>query len=75
MNLCNNDHDEICFTTTHCPLCIIRSELRIDLTSVTKDYNDLEVELNELESDLESVRSDNLHYRTVLREIAPEHLL
>lgn len=75
MNLCDDNHDEVCFTIGTCPVCAVRSELRIELATAIKEYNDLEANFEELELDLAEHWSQNIKFRDILAEIAPEHLL
>lgn len=44
MNLCNDNHDEICFDSRKCPLCVLR--------------DDYETQINELEEKIISLESD-----------------
>ena len=53
MNLCNNNHDEVCFEGRFCPVC----ELQKDFDSVLEEKNNLKDEIKDLEnqvSDLEA---------------------
>jgi hypothetical protein len=43
MNLCSNDHEEVCYIGRNCPVC----ELQDRLTDAEKLNDSLEVELNE----------------------------
>ena len=57
MNLCDSNHDEICFEGRDCPLCSKIEEkdseiedLRKDLRRVTEERDDFEQKLYDLES-------------------------
>ena len=75
MNLCSNGHATICFDTWDCPLCNMRTELRDELTSLQDTFDQLETEFNQLESEAYEHEQQNAHFRAILSDIAPEHLL
>ena len=75
MNLCSNDHATICFDTWDCPLCDMRSDLRDELASLRATFDQLETEFNQLESEAYEHQQQNAHFRSILSDIAPEHLL
>lgn len=71
MNICNDNHTEICYDSYNCPMC----ELLADLAQLRTEYEQLEQELNSLEEDLNECAKVCATYRSILADIAPEHLL
>jgi len=48
MNLCNDEHQEVCFEGNICPVCDVKSELQ----EAEDDLAKAEARINELESEL-----------------------
>ena len=71
MNICNDNHTEICYASYNCPMC----ELLVDLAQLRTEYETLEKEFEDCEHDLNQHWNENLKFRAVLQSIAPEHLL
>ena len=50
MQLCSNEHGEVCYVETHCPACEAikkqKEEHRLELKQYNKTIDRLEVELN-----------------------------
>ena len=42
MNICNNDHEEICYEGRICPLCDMRDDLLSEIEDLKKEISDLE---------------------------------
>ncbi len=42
MELCDNDHDEICFTSKICPLCDFRDDEEYKIRELEKQVKELE---------------------------------
>jgi len=59
MNLCNDDHDEICFEGRKCPLCEMRADKDKEIEELVRKVDDLKDEIGSLSMDLET---HNLHY-------------
>jgi hypothetical protein len=55
MNLCNDDHDEVCFEGRTCPACAIREDLERKVSDLEDDVKSLENKVSDLESQLEDV--------------------
>lgn len=47
MKLCSNNHDEICFLVSDCPLCLSKDEL----SDLKKENEKLELKVDKLELD------------------------
>ena len=54
MELCDNGHEEICFSVDTCPAC----ELNDQVTELESQKEELEDKVNELDSDLEDIRNE-----------------
>lgn len=52
MNLCNEDHDEVCYEGHKCPCCELRKELESTIASLESDVSKLEDEVTELNDQL-----------------------
>ena len=57
MNICNNNHTEICYDSYNCPMC----ELLADLAQLRTEYETLEKELEGCEHDLNQHWNENLN--------------
>jgi len=55
MELCNDNHDEICYDSTHCPACEIRNELKNNIDDLNNEINYLNNETNELENEINNL--------------------
>ena len=51
MNLCSNGHEEICFESRKCPVCIIIGEHESEI-------EDLKWEIDSLKSEIEDLKSE-----------------
>ena len=71
MNICNDNHTEICYDSYNCPMC----NLLADLAQLRTEYETLERELEDCEHNLTQHWNENLKFRSILQSIAPEHLL
>jgi len=49
MNLCSDNHDEICYEGRYCPLCDMRDELDESITELEREINDLRNTITDLE--------------------------
>ena len=47
MNLCDNDHQEVCYEARHCPICTLREDLRREITELEEKVEKLEAQLEE----------------------------
>ena len=45
MNLCSNDHEEICFEGRICPACGLREDLEKRIDELIGDINGLEADI------------------------------
>ena len=71
MNLCSDNHTEICYDSYNCPVC----ELLSELAQLRIDYETIEQELNDTENTLMYYHAKYYDCRSILSDIAPEHLL
>ena len=71
MNICNNNHTEICYDSYNCPMC----ELLADLAQLRIDYETIERELSNTEDALAYYQAECRNYRSALSNVAPEHLV
>lgn len=58
MNLCNSNHDEICFERRNCPLCQLIDSHAEEITKLDDHHADLVAKLENQIGDLESERDD-----------------
>lgn len=75
MNLCSNDHPTICYDSWDCPLCDMREELRDELAALRDTFDQLDTQFNELDEEFYQLEQQNSRFRSILSNIAPEHLL
>lgn len=52
MNLCSDEHDEICFEGRKCPLCSIRSDLKDTIASRETTIDELKEKIDQLEGEI-----------------------
>lgn len=50
MNLCSDNHVEICFEGRNCPLCALRDELENRINSMDDDLKRLQEQIDELKA-------------------------
>lgn len=50
MNLCSNNHDEVCYETRHCPACALHDEQ----SNLEKEIEKRDLEINDLQSRLDA---------------------
>lgn len=50
MDICSDDHDEICFTGRHCPCC----EMLETIDGLNEELESLQTEVKTLEKEIES---------------------
>jgi peptidoglycan hydrolase CwlO-like protein len=56
MNLCDDDHEEICYESRNCPCCELKKEIKIleeEISEFNKRIKILDDELNESESQVD----------------------
>ena len=46
MNLCSDDHEEVCYEGRKCPVCEVRDELRHEIESLSELLEQAQGELN-----------------------------
>jgi hypothetical protein len=51
MNLCSNDHDEICHEGHDCPFCAMRKEKDERIEELERELGDAIERINQLESE------------------------
>jgi hypothetical protein len=49
MNLCDNNHDEVCYEGRHCPACAVADDLNKDISRLEDKIIDLENQIKDLE--------------------------
>jgi hypothetical protein len=52
MNLCSEDHDEVCFEGRKCPLCDVRSDLKETIEKHKREIQQLEEKIDGLEEQI-----------------------
>jgi len=55
MNICSDDHDEVCYEGRTCPVCYIKEDLQTEITELQKVNSDLESDINKLEYKLSEI--------------------
>ncbi len=50
MNLCSENHDEICYVGRNCPLCQMQDEKNTEIAKLEKENKDLQEENDDLSS-------------------------
>jgi len=55
MNLCSDNHDEVCYEGRYCPCCIIINDLNIAEDTVKKQRD----EINRLETENENLLKEH----------------
>ena len=48
MNLCSEDHEEVCYESKHCPACEVRKEKDGEISELKDKIADLEGEVADL---------------------------
>ncbi len=56
MNLCSDDHEEVCYEGRTCPVCEVKQEKEKEIEACQDEIEDLKNTIGELESDLESAK-------------------
>ena len=49
MNLCSDNHDEICHESRACPLCEMRDVMDNEITHLTQEVNELNKDITDLQ--------------------------
>jgi predicted RNase H-like nuclease (RuvC/YqgF family) len=52
MNLCNKNHDEVCFEGYTCPACFHMEKLEKRIEELEREASDLNDEIGELENEI-----------------------
>ena len=55
MNLCDNNHDEVCFDGRHCPACAVGEEKDREMSGLLDRISALENQIGELEGTIEDM--------------------
>lgn len=61
MNLCNNDHDEVCYEGRNCPACSLNHEigrLEAKVDELSNENTDLERDVEEKDARIASLEED-----------------
>ena len=40
MNLCSNQHGEVCYEDQNCPACVLRDDMQDDIDNATDELNE-----------------------------------
>ncbi len=62
MNLCVNNHEEVCFEGRHCPACAVADEKDRVISNLEDKISGLENQIGELEGTIEDLTA---------KEVAP----
>lgn len=71
MNICSDNHTEVCYDSHNCPIC----ELLSDLAQLRIDYETVEQEINDTQEILADYQVKYYDCRNTLSNVALEHLL
>ncbi len=52
MNLCSDNHEEICYEGRNCPLCAAKSDLSDEIKTLKQTIDDQEERIAELEEEI-----------------------
>ena len=55
MNLCSENHDEICFDGHRCPMCVMRDDMQVTLDNRDKTISYLQSDVKDLEEEVEDL--------------------
>lgn len=55
MNLCSNNHEEVCFEGRNCPACSVASEKDRSISDLEDKISALENQIGELEGTIEDL--------------------
>jgi FtsZ-binding cell division protein ZapB len=58
MNLCNENHPEICYEGHICPLCATKDELQTEIDDLKEINEELSAEVKTLEYDLQQAQNE-----------------
>ena len=77
MNLCSNDHEEVCYEGRTCPVCDIKKELQSEIDDLQKANGVLSNDVNELEDRLSEIEEvvDTVHCSKWIVKKAVDKLL
>lgn len=59
MNLCDDGHDEVCYDSNFCPVCMMRNEKNEEIKSIESKEEELRGEITSLEREVASLQTDN----------------
>jgi len=62
MNLCDDDHEEVCFEGRDCPVCFEigqREELVAENRDLTSQVDELELAVRDMENEIAQLRADS----------------
>lgn len=57
MYLCSDDHDEVCYEGTDCPMCELKVEWNEQIKEMESKINSLESEIENLQGQLDEVKA------------------
>lgn len=55
MNLCDNNHGEVCFEGRHCPACDVANEKDLVISNLEDKISGLENQIGELEGTIKDL--------------------
>lgn len=57
MNLCSDDHDEVCYEGRDCPACEVKKEAERNVRNLEDQLSALENRIGELEGEIEELKN------------------
>lgn len=58
MNICANNHDEVCYEGHHCPACEVADDLNEAISKLQDKLSALENQIGELEGTIEDLEPE-----------------
>ncbi|MGI0014159.1 MAG: hypothetical protein ACREBU_12070 [Nitrososphaera sp.] len=50
LTICDNGHDEVCYSTGECPVCVTKEEMQLGIDELEKEVADLHDQMVLLEN-------------------------
>lgn len=58
MNICESNHDEVCYEGRQCPACAVADDLNGDISRLQDKQSELENTISELEGTIEDLTAE-----------------
>lgn len=55
MNLCDSDHDEVCYEGRNCPVCAMLESAREEIDALRVELKDVETERDDAQSEVKDL--------------------